>query len=214
MVESTVRNLRDAIENAILGGEYGPGTKLDETGLAVRFGVSRTPVREALMQLKATGLIEQRPRRGAVVVDPGPRRIYEMFEVMGELEGLAGELATRRLTPESRQAILSAHEACGRSAKTGNCDEYYYDNEIFHNTIYAASENNFLEEQCIALHRRLRPYRRMQLRLTHRLETSFAEHCDIVKAIVEGEPHLARQYLYQHVSIQGEKFGDLIANLK
>lgn len=69
--------------------------------LASRFGVSRTPVREALMQLNAIGLVEIRPRRGAVVIDPGPHRINEMFEVMAELEGLAG-WTTRRAT-QSRQ---------------------------------------------------------------------------------------------------------------
>ena len=72
--------------------------------LATRFGVSRTPVREALMQLDAIGLIEIRPRRGAVVIDPGPHRVYEMFEVMAELEGLAGSLAARRLDKASRDS--------------------------------------------------------------------------------------------------------------
>lgn len=77
--------------------------------LATRFGVSRTPVRETLMQLDAIGLIEIRPRRGAVVIDLGPHRIYEVFEVMAELEGLAGSLAARRLDEESRETITVAH---------------------------------------------------------------------------------------------------------
>lgn len=213
-MENAVRKLRDDIENAILGGEFEPGARLDETMLAARFGVSRTPVREALMQLNAIGLIEQRPRRGAVVIDPGPHRIFEMFEVMGELEGMAGALSARRLTPEARQSIAAAHEACQRSAQAGDSDAYYYDNEAFHKTIYAASGNTFLEEQCIALHRRLRPYRRLQLRAAHRLNASFAEHSGIVDAIFAGDAEAARQRLYEHVSIQGEKFSNLMASLK
>ncbi|MGH7003339.1 MAG: GntR family transcriptional regulator, partial [Alphaproteobacteria bacterium] len=90
MAENIVQKLRDEIENGIVTNQYSPGERLDEMQLATRFGVSRTPVREALMQLSAIGLVEIRPRRGAIVVDPGPHRIYEMFEVMAELEGMAG----------------------------------------------------------------------------------------------------------------------------
>lgn len=89
MSENIFYKLRDDIENGIVTGEFEPGERLDETQLAMRFGVSRTPIREALMQLSAIGLVEIRPRRGAVVVDPAPQRVYEMFEVMAELEGMA-----------------------------------------------------------------------------------------------------------------------------
>lgn len=82
--------LRDEIENVILSNAFSPGERLDEMVLARQFGVSRTPVREALLQLDAIGLIEIRPRRGAVVIDPGPHRVYEMFEVMA---GRAGRIA-------------------------------------------------------------------------------------------------------------------------
>ena len=85
MAVGTFHKLRDEIENGIVTGAFAPGERLDEVQLAKRFGVSRTPIREALMQLGAIGLVEIRPRRGAVVVDPGPDRIYEMFEVMAEL---------------------------------------------------------------------------------------------------------------------------------
>lgn len=77
MSENIFYKLRDDIENGIVTGEFEPGERLDETQLAMRFGVSRTPIREALMQLSAIGLVEIRPRRGAVVVDPAPQRVYE-----------------------------------------------------------------------------------------------------------------------------------------
>lgn len=213
MSENVVQRLRDEIENAIISNTFGPGTRLDEVQLATRFGVSRTPVREALMQLNAIGLVEIRPRRGAVVIDPGPHRIFEMFEVMAELEGMAGSLAARRLTEEDRAAILAAHGDCERSCLAGDTDAYYYDNERFHKAIYAASHSGFLAEQCIALHRRLQPYRRLQLRVRNRMATSFAEHNAVVEAIVAGEAEQARLLLRQHVSIQGERFSDLVATL-
>ncbi|MBB4226196.1 GntR family transcriptional regulator [Rhizobium mongolense] len=213
MSENVGRWLRDEIENAILSNEFAPGERLDEMVLATRFGVSRTPVREALMQLNAIGLIEIRPRRGAVVIDPAPHRIFEMFEVMAELEGLAGSLAARRLDDESRAAITAAHRRCELSAGAGDSDAYYYDNEEFHKAIYAASRSEFLEEQCLQLHRRLRPYRRLQLRVRNRLSTSFSEHCTIVDAIFAGNGEEARRLLRVHVGIQGERFSDLVASM-
>ena len=91
--------LRDQIENEILTGDMPPGFRLDEVTLANRFGVSRTPIREALFQLASAGLIEIRPRRGAVVAEVGPERMVQMFEVMAGLEGMAGRLAAERGLP-------------------------------------------------------------------------------------------------------------------
>lgn len=213
MATSTFHKLRDEIENGIVTGTLSPGERLDEVQLASRFGVSRTPIREALMQLGAIGLVEIRPRRGAVVVNPGPNRIYEMFEVMAELEGMAGSLAARRYTEEDRAKLLAAHAECERSVTSGDTDAYYYDNEIFHHAIYEASHSGFLFDQCAALHRRLRPYRRLQLRVRNRMNVSFSEHAGIVEAILAGEAETARELLRGHIAVQGDRFGDLIASL-
>lgn len=213
MAENIVQRLRDEIENGIVTNQFAPGERLDEMQLAKHFGVSRTPVREALMQLGAIGLIEMRPRRGAVVVEPGPYRIYEMFEVMAELEGMAGSLAARRHTDTDRTELLAAHGRCEQSAKAGDADTYYYDNELFHQAIYIAGHSSFLIEQCTALHRRLRPYRRLQLRVRNRMKTSFSEHAGIVEAILSGEAELARTLLRQHIAVQGDRFSDLVATL-
>jgi DNA-binding GntR family transcriptional regulator len=213
MSEATFHKLRDEIENGIVTGAFEPGERLDEVQLAGRFGVSRTPIREALMQLSAIGLVDIRPRRGAVVADPAPQRVFEMFEVMAELEGMAGALAARRHTDEDRRALLLAHAQCERSAASGDADAYYYDNEVFHRVIYAASHSGFLEDQCVTLHRRLRPYRRLQLRVRNRMKVSFGEHAGIVTAILAGDADSARKQLRDHVVVQGDRFSDLVANL-
>ena len=213
MSENTHQKLRDEIENGIVTGLFEPGERLDEVQLAKRFGVSRTPIREALMQLSAIGLVEIRPRRGAVVVDPAPQRVFEMFELMAEMEGMAGALAARRLTEADRSALLAAHASCERSAASHDADAYYYDNEVFHFAIYEASHSSFLEDQCIALHRRLRPYRRLQLRVRNRMKVSLDEHADIVAAVLAGEAESARKLLRDHIVVQGDRFSDLIASL-
>jgi DNA-binding GntR family transcriptional regulator len=211
MAENAVRKVRDQIEDALVSGAFAPNERLDEVQLATRFGVSRTPVREALMQLSAIGMIELRPRRGAIVVSHSPARIYEMFEVMAELEGLAGAHAARRLTNDDRDSISLAHDRCRVAAEAADIDGYYYENEAFHVAIYAASHSGFLAEQCGALHRRLRPFRRLQLRVSNRLKVSFQEHDRVVAAIFEGDAEAAKSLLRAHVVVQGDRFGDLVA---
>jgi DNA-binding GntR family transcriptional regulator len=213
MTTNTFHKLRDDIENGILTGDFAPGERLDETQLATRFGVSRTPIREALMQLNAIGLIEFRPRRGAVVADHGPKYVFEMFEVMAELEGMAGALAARRHTAEDQEQLLSAHNRCQAAADNEDTDAYYYENEAFHHVIYSASQNSFLNEQCAFLHRRLRPYRRLQLRVRNRMKTSFDEHEAIIENILGGNAEATRALLLAHVKVQGDRFSDLVASL-
>lgn len=206
--------LGEQIEERIVTGVYPPGTRLDEQELADAFGVSRTPVREALIQLASAGLIEIRPRRGATVPEVGADRVCEMFEVMAELEAMCGRLAARRITPAEQRALQQAHESCEAARDANTPDVYYQLNEVFHQRIYEASHNGFLVEQASALHRRLRPYRRLQLRVRNRMNTSFNEHQAIVEAIIKGDSELASALLRSHVTVQGERFADLVATLR
>lgn len=209
----TTPSLRDRIEEAIVSGQYRPGERLEELALAEQYNVSRTPVREALRQLQEAGLIDIKPRRGASVSIVKPSHLIHMFEVMGGLEAMAGRLAARRLDETSKQEILACHEAC-RKAVTEGSDAYYYENERFHMAIYRASANPFLEEQARALHRRLKPYRRIQLRSLNRIEHSFAEHERIVRAILAGDGDEAEKALWDHITIQADRFQDFLAGLE
>lgn len=206
--------LRDEIEELIAFGQFPPGKHLDETELAERFGVSRTPVREALNQLATAGLIEIRPRRGAIVAEIGAQRLVEMFEVMAELEGMCGRLAARRLSAAEQQELLAVHERCKAVVHDGGDPDLYYQlNDEFHGVIYAGSHNEFLIEQAWGLRRRLRPYRRLQLRARGRIPRSFEEHDEIVSAILAGEDEKANELLRGHVIVQGQRFADLMASL-
>ena len=205
--------LREQIEEMIAVGTLKPGQHLDETELAARFGVSRTPIRETLIQLASMGLVVIRPRRGAIVAELGPQQLVEMFEVMSELEATCGRLAARRMTREEQQALLAAHQACEDALDAQEPDAYYYKNEVFHEAIYAGTHNQFLIEQTRNLYRRLRPYRRLQLRVRNRLANSYNEHDAVVQAIVSGDSELAGRLLREHVMIQGQRFSDLMASL-
>ena len=210
---SSRTNLREAIEEMIAIGAVAPGQHLDETELASRFGVSRTPIREALIQLASMGLVVIRPRRGAAVAERGPQQLVEMFEVMSELEATCGRLAARRMSKAEQTELLEAHAACEEARDSSDPDAYYYKNEAFHEAVYAGSHNQFLIEQTRSLYRRLRPYRRLQLRVRDRVSASYSEHDSVVRAILSGDGELTAELMRNHVMIQGQRFADLMASL-
>lgn len=204
--------LRDQLEQDIVTGHFRPGERLDEQSLATRFGVSRTPIREALMQLASTGMVELQPRRGAFVASLSLREVVERFEAMAALEGMCGALAARRITDAQRIALVAAHEACQEATRAGCSDTYYYANERFHRAIYEACHNQYLADQAGQLHTLLKPYRRLQLRARHRVGQSLAEHGVIVDAILAGDPARAERSLREHILIQGERLNDFISS--
>jgi DNA-binding GntR family transcriptional regulator len=206
--------LRDAIEERIVVGQYPPGSRLDEVEMATAFGVSRTPIREALIQLASAGIVESRPRRGSVVPRVSPERLQEMFDVMAEMEAFCALLAAGRASQADRAALLAAHQACAAAVKARDPDAYYRLNEQFHLALYAACGNRFLEEQASALHRRLRPYRRLQLRVPGRMKASFAEHAAVADAIGRGDGQAAAAEVRAHVKVQGERFSRLVAAVR
>ena len=193
-------------------GEFRKGERLDEVRLATSFGVSRTPMREALQMLAGSGLIELIARRGAFVRHPGIVELVEMFEVMAELESLCGRLAAKRISPGELAELTVAARACERSLEKQDTDAYYHDNEDFHALIYKTSGNNFLVAEATRLNKRLRPFRRMQLRVRGRMAQSMAEHKVILAALREGDPVAAANALRSHISVQGGNFHDLLSS--
>lgn len=205
--------LRSQLEEEIITGQLKENTRLDEVSLAERFGVSRTPVREALIQLTAAGLVVKRPHKGNYVAEVGPTLLIEMFDVMAEFEAMAARLAARRASKEDIAAIRTAHQDCSDAVLSGDTDDYYYKNEKFHKTILNAAHNSFLAEQSSILHRRLKAFRRLQLRTRGRMQSSFDEHDEVVNAIEAGDAQKAAIEMRKHVVVQGERFADLLATI-
>jgi len=206
--------IAEDLEQLILTGEFPDGKRLDEVKLADQFGVSRTPVREAFQKLVVSGLVEQIPRRGVFVCQPGPVELLEMFEYMAEIEAVCGRLSANRITDAALELLQEANAKCQAALEGGDIDKYYRENERFHKIIYNQSRNEFLEQEALRLHRRLKPYRRVQLHLRGRMKQSFAEHNAIVQAINDGNPDQAANALRSHVAVQGEKFHHLMINMK
>ena len=206
--------IAEALEEMICNGSFCDGERLDEVRLANRFGVSRTPLREAFQRLALSGLVSLIPRRGAFVRQPGPVELIEMFEVMAELEAMCGRLAAVRISDQALKQLHEANAKCRMAVETADSSRYYVENEAFHRIIYRQSGNSFLEQQAIKLHKRLKPFRRLQLRVRGRMPQSMAEHEAVVRALTGGDAQAVSSLLRDHVAVQGEKFQNLMATIR
>jgi DNA-binding GntR family transcriptional regulator len=204
--------IRDSLEQRIVEGELGNGKRLDETELSGFYGVSRTPVREALQRLAESGLAEHLPRRGTFVRAPSLSQLVEMFEVMAELECMAIRLAARRATAEDIDALEKDNETCRVAVAADDTKKYYEVNARLHGRIYQMSGNSFLASEARRLHDRLRPFRRLQLRVRGRMEESMAEHDIILAALRDGDADLAMETMKKHITIVGVRFNDLVSS--
>lgn len=197
--------LRLQLADEIVRGVLAPGSALDETDIARRFGVSRTPVREALRQLVASGLVEARAHRGAVVAQPSLERLTGMFEAMAELEALCAGLAAERMTATERQKLEAIHDELRVLSHAGNPERFHEVNERFHNAIYAGSQNDYIAEMTLATRVRVQPFRRAQFRNLGRLAKSQAEHDRVVVAILRGDKIGAAAAMRAHIElVRGE----------
>lgn len=203
--------IRNALTDEIAAGILLPGTSLDETQLATRFGASRTPVREALHQLTVSGLVQARPRRGVIVTPTTRERIMDMFEAMAEIEAMCVRLATYRMTPIERGRLLDLHKASEAMVEAGDVDAYDGFNREFHESIYRATHNEFLAEQALATRTRLAAFRRTQLREDGRIVHSRREHDGVVAAIAQGDGDMAAKLMRAHMLNAANALGRYIA---
>ena len=187
-------------------GLIAPGAALDETEQARRFGVSRTPVREAIRQLAASGLVEVRAHRGAVVARPSEERLLGMFEAMAEFEALCAGLAAERMTPAERGELEAVHEELRALIHSGDPQHYHEVNEAFHATIYAGVHNAYLAEMTHATRYRVQPFRRAQFRNLGRMAKSHVEHDRVVIAILRGDRDGAAAAMREHIMLVCQEY--------
>ena len=198
--------LRLQLADEIVRGVLLPGSALDEMELARRFRVSRTPVREAIRQLAASGLIEARAHRGAVVARPTQERLVGMFEVMAEVEALCAGLAAERMTGSERRALEIAHDEMRVLIHVGDPQRFHEINEAFHGAIYAGAHNTYLAEITLATRARVQPFRRAQFRNLGRLAKSHVEHDQVVVAILRGDRERAAGAMQAHIMTVREEY--------
>lgn len=190
--------LRETLTEEIISGKLQPGTRLDEQEIADRFGVSRTPVREAVRHLVATGLAQSQPHHGATVSGFDSERITAFLDAATELEVACVRLAAMRMTKVEHDKLVAIHAQAGQNLfdETG-----YYDlNDRFHDVIYQGAHNDVLVEMSHAMRSRVGPVYRAQNTLAHRARQSYAEHDRIVAAILRGDAIAAEVAMRAHMA--------------
>jgi DNA-binding GntR family transcriptional regulator len=216
--EALVDHLAASIRARVLTGEIAVGSRLRQERLAAEFGVSRTPIREALRKLQADGIVELQPNRGAIVRGATAREIREAYEVRAELEGLAAELAATRIDDAQLQELHAAQGhfgssiaklVAGRVADDGAEDangEWTRANDLFHEVIQEAAGNERLARIVQELHRAFpRGLTWSALRRSSRLlEQNVDEHHAVLDAIERRDAAAARRTMVAHVRHAGE----------
>lgn len=175
------------IADDIVLGHFAPGARLEEYALAERYGVSRTPVREAIKLLAISGLVVYKPNRGASVAQMTPEQLDYTFEAIGELEAACARHAALRMNEAERARLAALHEASRAALQSRDMETYSALNVEFHELIMDAAHNPVLKEVTAALRTRVTPFRRTQFRDFERIGASFAEHATIVEALLSGD---------------------------
>ena len=186
---------------AIEAGTYRPGDRLVESELAERFGVSRTPVREALQRLETQAMLV-RDGRSLIIASLDHNQLAELYTVRAELEALAARLAARHATPEEVRVLAQMVEDDQKAVR--DPEALARANKRFHHQIHLASHNRYLVQQLDLVHRTMALMAKTSLAAEGRSETALAEHKRIVDAIAAGDGTAADKALRQHISMAWE----------
>ncbi|MFY0681604.1 MAG: GntR family transcriptional regulator [Thalassovita sp.] len=205
--------LIEQLKHEIFSGLLKPGDQLEEADLAARFGVSRTPIREAIRSMVDSGLLETRPRKGAIVRVLTAKELNDLFEVAAELEGMACRLASEALTISNKKAITAGLDLCKDATAAEDIPAYAQANLAFHSAIHKASGNAWLVDQLDLIQARINVYRLMPYEVVGRLEKSLAEHSAISEAIFAKDGMRANSLMRDHMMLQGARLPNLLKAL-
>ncbi len=191
--------IRRRLADQILNREFDSETRLDEQEMARRFGVSRTPVREALKQLESAGLVEIRPRRGAVVVQVDSEKLGYSFEATAELEAIAAGWAAMRAKLDERKALLQLVEEGEKAMRSEDSDWFSSVNRRFHALLSDMARNPSLADAISLVRVQTAPFQRAQFRHPEQIRKTQAEHERIANAVFRQDGESARRFMKEHI---------------
>lgn len=207
--------IRQLIEDDIRTGTLLPGDVIDEVELTRRFAVSRTPVREALLQLEAQSMLISQPRQGMVVAKMDVQQLLAIWELLVEMEGVCARLACERMSPEERDQLARVHAESKIIVDSNNVDGWREANLAFHDVLYVGSRNPYLRQEILRLRARTGAYLRHAFGALGRLRSSYEQHGEVLQAMLDQDPVRAHQMMTQHISpAQGARgLTDFLINL-
>lgn len=197
---STVARIESALMEEIAAGALAPGERLDEVKLTERFGVSRTPVREALSRLVAQGVLIPGEKRGVRVAQYTREQLAQIFEAMHEIEAACARIAAQRLTLLARVEIEAAQATCVSAAEAGDRQAYLHANEVLHLAIYRATGNPYMADIASEFRRRTGPFRAKKFATHEDLIASALSHVELIASIFSEDSKAASDGMRAHMA--------------
>jgi DNA-binding GntR family transcriptional regulator len=196
-----------SLKERIISGAVAPNTRLVEVGIADEFGVSRTPVREALKRLTAEKLVLTDPARGMVVHSPDASEIEDVFVIREALDGLATRLAAHRIKPIELSRLQVILESMQEAVVADRRDQVVIANVRFHDIIYGAAGNEMLERIARDLREFVRRFTTLHFASPERVEDVLREHIAILTALKNHDPEAAERASDAHLEAAREYLG-------
>ena len=186
----------ELLRERIFRQELKPGSWIDELKLAEEYGISRTPLREALKVLATEGLVTMKLRRGAYVTEVSERDLAEVYHLLAVLESDAAAVAAERASAQQMRELQDLHHRL--AAASGEREEFFRINEAFHRKLLAVADNRWREQMVADLRKVMKLNRHSSLFKEGRMEQSLAEHRAIVQALTQRQPELAAERVSAH----------------
>ena len=193
------QQVAERLRMRIYAHELPPGGWIDEQALALEYGISRTPLREALKVLASEGLVILKPRRGCYVTELSEIDIDGIFPVMALLEGRCAAEATQKASDADLSRLAAIHDELEAHARKGDVDRFFEANHDFHAALQQLAGNRWLSQLIDDTRKMLKLTRRDSLRVEGRLKQSLAEHRAILKAIRRRDASEAAQLMHDHL---------------
>jgi DNA-binding GntR family transcriptional regulator len=189
----------ERLRTRIFAHELAPGAWVDEQALAAEYGISRTPLREALKVLAAEGLVVLKPRRGCYVSQPSEQDLDDIFPVIALLEGRCAQEAAVRAKPADLERLATIHRQLEQHAAANDADRFFEANQAFHDLLQELAGNRWLQQLIVETRKVVKLTRRDSLRLEGRLKQSLAEHRAILRAVRSGRSDQAGRLMHDHI---------------
>lgn len=186
----------ELIRQRIYSRELEPGSWIDEMKMAEAFGISRTPLREALKVLAAEGLVTMKVRRGAYVTEVSEKDLRDVYHLLSLLESDAAATVAEQATAAQLEQLQRLHQEL--EAAVADADQFFRVNEAFHMQLLALCDNRFLSQVVADLRKVMKLNRHQSLFKRGRIEDSLQEHAAIVQALTQRNPATARQAMHTH----------------
>ena len=193
-------DVAERLRAQIFAHELAPGSWLDEQSLAQQFGISRTPMREAIKVLASEGLVTTKMNRGAYVTEVDRRDLEQIFTVLSLLEGQAAKETASKATEEELNLLDDLHHRLEKAAADRDVEQFFEINVKFHELIQDIASNTWMNGVIADLRKVLKLQRRDSLTRTGRLQNSLLEHREILQAILKRDPTAAEAALRKHLA--------------